>query len=89
MGTHNNLSISHFIKAAASFDRHDLKFQELMMDWWLVTSWKKKTLFPIILQVKVANKRLGPAEAFLSCQKQLLNKKYFLQKKFFLHWTIK
>ena len=23
MGTHNKLSISHFIKAAASFDRHD------------------------------------------------------------------
>ena len=42
---------------------------------------KKKKLIPKILQFKVANKRLELSEAYLSCQRHLLNQKISIKYK--------
>ena len=52
-----------------------------LLDLELLQSYKKEKLIPKFLQFKVANKWLESSEAYLSCQRRLLNQKMSIKYK--------
>ena len=54
------------------FEKFDFKYRKALLDLEFSQSCKKKKLVPKFLQFKVANKRLESSEAYLSCQRRLL-----------------
>ena len=61
------------VKKVRKFEKFDFKYRKALLDLEFLQSCKKEKLIPKFLQFKVANKRLESSEAYLSCQRRLLN----------------
>ena len=61
------------VKKVQKFEKFDFKYRKAPLDLEFLQSCKKEKLIPKFLQFKVANKRLESSEAYLSCQRRLLN----------------
>ena len=58
-----------------------LNTEKLYWIWSFYNHARKKNLFRSFLQFKVANKRLESSEAYLSCQRRLLNQEMSIKYK--------
>ena len=61
------------VKKIRKFEKFDFKYRKALLDLEFLQSCKKEKLIPKFLQFKVGNKRLESSEAYLSCQRRLLN----------------
>ena len=61
------------VKKVRKFEKFYFKYRKALLDLEFLQSCKKEKLIPKFLQFKVANKRLESSEAYLSCQRRLLN----------------
>ena len=69
------------VQKVQKFEKFDFKNRKAVLDLELLQSCKKEKLIPKFLQFKVANKRLESSEAYLSCQKRLLNQEISIKYK--------
>ena len=71
--------------------KFDFKYRKALLDLEFLQSCKKEKLIPKFLQFKVANKRLESSEAYLSCQRRLLNQEMSIKYKTYIfgHLIIK
>ena len=69
------------VKKVRKFEKFDFKYRKALLDLEFLQSCKKEKLIPKFLLFKVANKRLELSEAYLSCQRRLLNQKMSLKYK--------
>ena len=69
------------VKKVRKFEKFDFKYRKALLDFEFLQSCKKEKLIPKFLQFKVANKRLESSEAYLSCQKRLLNQEMSIKYK--------
>ena len=69
------------VKKVWKFEKFDFKYRKSLLNLEYLESCKKEKLIPKFLQFKVANKRLEPSEAFLSCQRRLLNQEMSIKCK--------
>ena len=69
------------VKKVRKFEKFDFKYRKALLDLEFLQSCKKEKLIPKFLQFKVANKRLESSEAYLSCQKRLLNQEMSIKYK--------
>ena len=63
------------------FERFDFKYRKALLNLEFLQSCKKEKLIPKFLQFKVANKRLKSSEAYLSCERSLLNQEMSIKYK--------
>ena len=61
------------VEKVRKFEKFDFKYRKALLDLEFLQLWKKEKLIPKFLQFKVTNKRLESSEAYLSCQRRLLN----------------
>ena len=61
------------VKKVRKFKKSDFKYRKALLDLQFLQPCKKEELIAKFLQFKVADKRLGSSEAYLSCQRRLLN----------------
>ena len=69
------------VKKVQKFEKFDFKYRKALLDLEFLQSCKKEKLIPKFLQFKVANKQLESSEAYLSCQRRLLNQEMFIKYK--------
>ena len=69
------------VKKVRKFEKFDFKYRKALLDLEFLQSCKKEKLIPKFLQFKVANKRLESSEAYLSCQRRLLNQEMSIKYK--------
>ena len=69
------------VKKVRKFEKFDFKYRKVLLDLEFLQSCKKEKLIPKFLQFKVANKRLESSEAYLSCQRRLLNQEMSIKYK--------
>ena len=69
------------VKKVQKFEKFDFKYRKALLDLEFLQSWKKDKLIPKFLQFKVLNKRLESSEAYLSCQRRLLNQEMSIKYK--------
>ena len=74
------------IKKVQKLDKFDFKHRTALLNLEFLQSCKKEKLIPKFLQVKIANKRLESFEAFLNCQRRLLNQE--ISTKYKTVWTL-
>ena len=63
------------------FERFDFKYRKALLNLEFLQSCKREKLIPKFLQFKVANKRLKSSEAYLSCERSLLNQEMSIKYK--------
>ena len=63
------------------FERFDFKYRKTSLNLEFLQSCKREKLIPKFLQFKVANKRLKSSEAYLSCERSLLNQEMSIKYK--------
>ena len=61
------------VKKVRKLQKFDFKYRKALLDLELLQSCKKEKLISKFLQFELANKWLESSEAYLSCQKRLLN----------------
>ena len=69
------------VEKVRKFERSDFKYRKALLDLEFLQLWKKEKLIPKFLQFKVTNKRLESSEAYLSCQRRLLNQEMSVKYK--------
>ena len=69
------------VKKVLKLEKFDFKYTKALLDMEFLQSCKKEKLIPKFLQFKVANKRLESSEAYLSCQRRLLNQEISFEYK--------
>ena len=69
------------VKKVRKLEKSDFKYRKALLDFEFLQSCKKEKLIPTFLQFKVANKRLELSEAYLSCQRCLLNQEMSIKYK--------
>ena len=69
------------VKKVQKFEKFDFKYRKALLDLEFLQSCKKDKLIPKFLQFKVLNKRLESSEAYLSCQRRLLNQEMSIKYK--------
>ena len=69
------------VKKVRKFEKFDFKYRKPLLDLEFLQSCKKEKLIPKFLQFKVANKLLESSEAYLSCQRRLLNQEMSIKNK--------
>ena len=69
------------VKKVRKLEKFDFKYRKALLDMEFLQSCKKEKLIPKFLQFKVANKRLESSEAYLSCQRRLLNQEIYVEYK--------
>ena len=57
------------------------KYRKTLLGLEFLQPCKKEELIPKFLQFKVANKRLESSEAYLNCQRRLLNQEMYIKYK--------
>ena len=70
-----------WVKKFWKLDKFDFKYRKALLDLEFLHSCKQEKLIPKVIQVKVANKRLESSEAYLGCQRRLLNQKISIKHK--------
>ena len=61
------------VKKVQKFEKFGFKYRKTLLGLEFLQPCKKEELIPKFLQFKVANKRLESSEAYLNCQRRLLN----------------
>ena len=69
------------VKKVQKFEKFDFKYRKALLGLEFLQSCKKDKLIPKFLQFKVLNKRLESSEAYLSCQRRLLNQEMSIKYK--------
>ena len=69
------------VKKVWKLEKFDFKYRKALPDLEFLQSCKKEKLIPKFLQFKVANKRFESSEAYLSCQRRLLNQEISIKYK--------
>ena len=69
------------VEKVRKFEKFDFKYRKALLDLEFLQLWKKEKLIPKFLQFKVTNKRLESSEAYLSCQRRLLNQEMSVKYK--------
>ena len=69
------------VKKVRKLEKFDFKYRKALLDLEFLQSRKKEKLIPKFLQFKVANKWLESFEAYLSCQRHLLNQEISVKYK--------
>ena len=69
------------VKKVQKFEKFDFKYRKALLDLEFLQSCKKDKLIPKFLQFKVLNKRLESSEAYISCQRRLLNQEMSIKYK--------
>ena len=69
------------VKKVRKFEKFDFKYRKALLDLEFLQSCKKEKLIPKFLQFKVANKWLESSEAYLNCQRRLLNQEMYIKYK--------
>ena len=69
------------VKKVQKFEKFDFKYRKALLDLEFLQSCKKDKLILKFLQFKVLNKRLESSEAYLSCQRRLLNQEMSIKYK--------
>ena len=69
------------VKNVWKLEKFDFKYRKTLLDLEFLQSCKKEQLIQKFFQFKVANKRLESSEAYLSCQRRLLNQEISIKCK--------
>ena len=69
------------VEKVRKFEKFDFKYRKALLDLEFLQLQKKEKLIPKFLQFKVTNKRLESSEAYLSCQRRLLNQEMSVKYK--------
>ena len=69
------------VKKVQKFEKFGFKYRKTLLGLEFLQPCKKEELIPKFLQFKVANKRLESSEAYLNCQRRLLNQEMFIKYK--------
>ena len=69
------------VKKVQKFEKFGFKYRKTLLGLEFLQPCKKEELIPKFLQFKVANKRLESSEAYLNCQRRLLNQEMSIKYK--------
>ena len=69
------------VKKVQKFEKFGFKYRKTLLGLEFLQPCKKEELIPKFLQFKVANKRLESSEAYLNCQRRLLNQEMYIKYK--------
>ena len=69
------------VKKVQKFEKFGFKYRKTLLGLEFLQPCKKEELIPKFLQFKVANKRLESSEAYLNCQRRLLNQEMHIKYK--------